>query len=224
VDYFVTRESSYKEVHQIRVYKIQLIAHVCVILFAANCHFIINVSSLQGSVEHTLLCYWLKIICLCTDSHLTCIQYLQSGLLEVAQQFTICDGTLRLISKALVGHIATQSTDKLDDIISLTDEDMTLLIATFQAGLTPPLTSHTIASILKGLMSTEVNIEKFRQHKLTSLLRQKLSIPIMDQIIAQLEGTSIVDVTLQASDNKQTATCDSGMIPLYIMHIKYVRK
>ena len=179
----------------------------------SDCHAIINVSSLQGSLEHTLLCLWLEILCLCADSHRTHVQCFQSGLLEVAQHFIVgsCDNNLRLISKALVGHVVTESTNKLDDIISLTDEEMTSLFGTFQAGLTPPLTDLTMASILKGLMSSEVNTEKFRQHKLTSLLRENWSIPILDQIIAQLEGTTIVGVSSQVSDDKRMATCNSGI-------------
>ena len=69
-----------------------------------------------------------------------------------------------------------------------------------------------MVSILKGLMSTEANTEKFRQHKLISLLKQKCSIPLMDQIIALSEettdrpcqGSSVVDVTSQTCDDEQT--------------------
>ena len=167
-------------------------------------------------MDHTLLCYWLEILCLCADNPSTRVHYLQSGIVELAQQLTVCtcDVILRLITKSLVGHVTTETSDKLDGIVPITDEEMDWLNATLQASSSPLLMDHTMASVLKGLMSTDVNTEKFHQHKLIPLLKQKWSTSTMDHIIAQLEGSSVTDVSTQQqpTDDEQVTACCTSML------------
>ena len=165
-------------------------------------HFII----MQESLDYKLLCYCLEIICLCIDEHLLCVKCIQAGLLELAEKLANgFDATVRLISKAIIGHLIVELPSKVDDIVSLTEEEMAPLLMLLQAGSHNPLyiSDCTIVSMLKSFMNNKTNVEQFEKHKLTCLLEQKWNSSKIDVIIAQLNSSSL----------NATSTVENAHIP-----------
>lgn len=119
---------------------------------------------------------------------------IESGLLELTEKLAnFSDTAVRLISKAIIGHLSVECPNKEDHTISLTDEEITTLLTLLKSGSDVPLciSDCTIASMLKSFMSNKANVERFEQHKLTQLLEQKWNSSNVDIITMQLNSSSL---------------------------------
>ena len=168
---------------------------------------------MQESLDYKLLRYCLEIICLCIDDHMLCVKCTQAGLLELAEKLANgSDPTVRLISKAIIGHLIVEAPSKIDDIVSLTEEEVATLLMLFQDGSHDPLciSDCTIASMLKSFMNSKINAEQFEKHNLTCLLEQKWNSSNIDVIITQLNSFSLN--TTSTVENPRTLSHNTGTL------------
>ena len=131
----------------------------------------------------------------------------QTGLLELSEKFANgSDLNVRLISKAIIGHLTA------NDIASLTDEEMAALLVMFESGSHDPLyiSDFTIVSMLKGFTNNKSNIEQFKNHNFTSLLEQKWNSSSIDVIIAQLNSSLLDSDTTSTVEKSHVPSHDTG--------------
>ena len=138
------------------------------------------------------------------------VKFIQSGLVELTEKLAnASDATVRLISKAIVGHLSVECPNQFDDVTSLKDEEVATLFALFDTGSSVSLSisDHTIASMLKSFMNNKANVEQFKQRKLTHLLEQKWDSSNIDIIIMRLNSSS-----LDAVGSTHEASHDPGVL------------
>lgn len=142
-----------------------------------------------------------------------CVKCIQAGLLELAEKLANdSDPSVQLVSKAIIGHLAVEVPSKIDDIVSLTEEEVATLLMLFQDGSHDPLyvSNCTIASMLKSFMNSKINVEQFEKHKLTHLLERKWNSSNIDVIITQLNSFSLN--TTSTVENAHTPSHNTGTL------------
>lgn len=167
-------------------------------------------------MDYKLLCYCLEIIGLCVGDHLLHVQCMQSGLFELTEKFANgSDTAVQLISKAIIGHLITECPSKSDEVVSLSDEEITLFLALFQTGSSDSwyISDCTAVGMLKSFMKNKANVERFEQHKLTHLLEQIWKSSDIDVIVTQLNSSSLE--TTNTVEGSETPSCDTGILHEY---------
>lgn len=140
------------------------------------------------------------------------VKFIQSGLVELTEKLAnASDATVRLISKAIVGHLSVECPNQFNDVTSLKDEEVATLFALFEtaagSSVSLSISDHTIASMLKSFMDNKANVEQFKQRKLTHLLEQKWDSSNIDIIITKLNSSS-----LDAVGSTHEASHDPGVL------------
>ena len=155
------------------------------------------------------------MICLCVDDHVSRVKFIQSGLVELTEKLANApDAIVRLISKAIIGHLSVECPNRFNDITSpLTDEEVATLLAMLKTGSRASLciSEYTVASMLKSFMSNKANVGQFEQHKLACLLERKWDSSSIDAIITKLNSSS-----LDVVESTHKVSHDAGVLQYYV--------